>query len=197
MEKSIDLTVQLAPEHRPGLLLTYPVITSSGTFGYGTEYSQLFDIQKLGAIVCKGTTLDPREGNPQPRLAETPSGILNAIGFQNIGVKALIREKAPIWAKWRVPVIVNIDGDTVDEYAQLAGELDGVAGISGIEVNISCPNLQHGGIEFGTDPKSAAAVITALKTATTLTLWFKLTPNTSDISRITVVIMMYDYLSQA
>ena len=188
MEKSIDLTVQLAPEHRPGLLLANPVITSSGTFGYGTEYSQLFDIQKLGAIVCKGTTLDPREGNPQPRLAETPSGILNAIGFQNIGVKALIREKAPIWVKWRVPVIVNIDGDTADEYAQLAGELDGVAGISGLEVNISCPNLQHGGIEFGTDPKSAAEVTAAVKSATSLPVWVKLTPNTSDIARIAVAV---------
>jgi len=181
MEPSIDLSVQLAPKHKPGLLLANPVITSSGTFGYGMEYSQLFDIQKLGAIVCKGTTLHPKEGNSQPRIAETSSGIVNSIGFQNIGVKALIKEKAPIWAKWRVPVIVNIDGDTVDEYAQLAGELDGVPGISGIEVNVSCPNLEHGGIAFGTDPTSAAAVTAAVRSATSLPVLVKLTAMTSDI----------------
>ena len=127
----LDLSVQLAPKHKSGLLLPNPVMTASGTFGYGMEYSHVFDIQKLGAIVCKGTTLDPREGNPQPRLFETASGLLNSIGLQNIGVKALIREKTPTWASWQVPVIVNIAGDTVDDYAQLAGKLDGVAGISG------------------------------------------------------------------
>jgi len=111
----LDLSVQLAPKHRSGLLLANPVMTASGTFGYGTEYSQVFDIQKLGAIVCKGTTLEPREGNPQPRLFETASGIINSIGLQNIGVKTLIKEKAPIWAGWQVPVIVNIAGDTVDD----------------------------------------------------------------------------------
>jgi dihydroorotate dehydrogenase (NAD+) catalytic subunit len=109
-------------------------MTASGTFGYGTEHSHLVDIQKLGAIVCKGTTLEPREGNPQPRITETACGVLNAIGLQNIGVSALIREKAPVWAGWRVPVIVNIAGDTVDDYAQLARRLDGVAGISALEV---------------------------------------------------------------
>ena len=130
----MNLSVQLAPKNKQGLLLANPVMTASGTFGYGTEYSHMFDIQRLGAIVCKGTTLEPREGNPQPRLAETPSGLLNSIGLQNIGVKAVIKEKAPIWASWRVPVIVNIVGETIDDYAQLAGELEGVAGISGIEI---------------------------------------------------------------
>jgi len=101
----MNLSIQLAPKHKPGLLLANPVMTSSGTFGYGTEYEHLFDIQKLGAIVCKGTTLEPREGNPQPRIAETASGLVNAIGLQNIGVKALIQEKALIWASWRVPVL--------------------------------------------------------------------------------------------
>jgi len=163
-------------------------MTASGTFGYGTEYSHLFDIQKLGAIVCKGTTLNPREGNPQPRLAETPSGLLNSIGLQNIGVKALIKEKAPIWAKWRVPVIVNISGDTIDDYAQLANELDGVAGISAIEVNISCPNVKCGGLEFGTDPESAAAVTAAVKSATSLPILVKLTPNTSDIAKVAMAV---------
>jgi dihydroorotate dehydrogenase (NAD+) catalytic subunit len=176
-----NLSVQLAPKHKPGLLLANPVMTAAGTFGYGTEYSHLFDIQKLGAIVCKGTTLEPRDGNPQPRLVETASGLLNSIGLQNIGVKALIKEKAPIWANWRVPVMVNIAGETVDDYAQLAKELDGVAGISGIEVNISCPNVKAGGAEFGVSPESAARVTAAVKSAASLPILVKLTPNTGDI----------------
>ncbi len=163
-------------------------MTASGTFGYGTEYSHLFDIQKLGAIVCKGTTLKPREGNPQPRLAETACGLLNSIGLQNIGVKALIKEKAPLWARWHVPVIVNVAGETIDDYAQLAGELDGVAGISAIEINISCPNIKAGVAEFGANPKSAAEVTTAVKAATSLPVLVKLTPNTSDIAKIATAV---------
>jgi len=170
------------------LLLANPVMTAAGTFGYGTEYSHLFDIQKLGAIVCKGTTLEPRDGNPQPRLAETASGLLNSIGLQNIGVKTLIKEKAPIWASWRVPVIVNIAGETVDDYTRLAHELDGVAGISGIEVNVSCPNIKAGGAEFGASPESAAKVTAAVKSATSLPVLVKLTPNTGDIVRIAVAV---------
>jgi len=180
----MNLSVQLAPKNKKGLLLANPVMTASGTFGYGTEYEHLFDIQKLGAIVSKGTTLKPREGNPQPRLAETPSGLLNSIGLQNIGVKAVIKEKAPTWTGWRVPVIVNIVGETVDEYAQLAGEVEGVAGISGVEVNIGCPNIKAGGAEFGAEPKSAAAVTAAVKAATSLPLLVKLTPNTADIAGV-------------
>ncbi|MBA7694614.1 Dihydroorotate dehydrogenase B (NAD(+)), catalytic subunit [subsurface metagenome] len=188
MELFLDLSVQLAPKHKQGLLLANPVMTSSGTFGYGTEYSHLFDIQKLGAIVCKGTTLNPKDGNSQPRIAETPCGMLNSVGFQNIGVKTLVKEKAPIWAKWRVPVVVNINGDTIDEYAQLTGELDGIAGISALEVNISCPNVEHGGIAFGTDPKQAAGVTAAVKSATSLPVLVKLTPNTGDIASIAVAV---------
>jgi len=169
-------------------MLANPVMTASGTFGYGTEYSHIFDIQKLGAIVCKGTTLEPREGNPQPRLAETASGLINSIGLQNIGVKALIREKTPIWAGWQVPVIVNIAGEAVDDYSQLAKELDGVAGISGIEVNISCPNIKAGGAEFGANPESAARVTAAVKSATSLPVLVKLTPNTSDISKVAIAV---------
>jgi len=180
----MNLSVQLAPRNKHGLLLANPVMTASGTFGYGTEYSHLFDIQKLGAIVCKGTTLQPREGNPQPRLAETPCGLLNSIGLQNIGVKALIKEKAPIWAGWRVPVIVNIVGETIDDYAQLAEKLDGVAGISGIEVNIGCPNIKAGGAEFGARAESAAEVTAAVKAATSLPVVVKLSPNTSDIAEV-------------
>ncbi|MFQ6122365.1 MAG: dihydroorotate dehydrogenase [Dehalococcoidales bacterium] len=184
----MNLSVQLAPKHKKGLILSNPVMTAAGTFGYGTEYSHLFDIQKLGAVVCKGTTLEPRDGNPQPRLAETASGLLNSIGLQNIGVKALIKEKAPLWASWRVPVIVNIAAETVDDYAQLANELDGVAGISGIEINISCPNIKAGGAEFGANPESAARVTTAVKSATSLPILVKLPPNTGDIAKIAVAV---------
>lgn len=178
---AINLKVQLAPKNKRGLLLSNPVMTASGTFGYGMEYEHLFDIQKLGAIVCKGTTLEPREGNPQPRIVETASGMLNSIGWQNIGVEALIREKAPVWAKWRVPVIVNVAGKTITEYGQLAARLDGVPGISGIEVNISCPNVKAGGMEFGADTKSAAKVTTVVRKATSLPVIIKLTPTTNDI----------------
>jgi dihydroorotate dehydrogenase (NAD+) catalytic subunit len=181
---SPDLSIQLAPRHKRGFILANPVMTASGTFGYGTEYSQLFDIQKLGAIICKGTTLEPREGNPQPRLFETASGMLNSIGWQNIGVKALIREKAPVWAGWKVPVIVNIAGDTVDDYARVAAKLDGVRGVSGIEVNISCPNVKRGGAAFGAEPDAAAGVTAAVRAVTSLPVIVKLTPNTSDIARV-------------
>jgi dihydroorotate dehydrogenase (NAD+) catalytic subunit len=163
-------------------------MTASGTFGYGTEYSELFDIQRLGAVICKGTTLQARDGNPQPRLFETASGLLNSIGLQNIGVKALIKEKAPIWARWRVPVIVNIAGEKVGDYVRLAKELDGVPGVSGLEVNISCPNVKAGGVEFGTRPESAAEVTAAVRKATSLPLLVKLTPNTSDIVKVAVAV---------
>ena len=184
----MNLSVQLAPKNKQGLSLANPVMTASGTFGYGTEYNHMFDIQKLGAIVCKGTSLKPREGNPQPRLAETACGVLNSIGLQNIGIKAVIKEKAPLWASWRVPVIVNIVGETIDEYAQLAGELDGIAGIGGIEVNISCPNIEAGGAEFGAKPNSAAEVTAAVKAATSLPVLVKLTPNTSDIAEVAMAV---------
>jgi dihydroorotate dehydrogenase (NAD+) catalytic subunit len=177
----LKLSVALAPQNKKGLNLANPVMTASGTFGWGTEYEHLFYIQRLGAIVSKGTTLKLREGNPQPRLAETPCGVLNAIGMQNIGVEAVIKEKAPIWASWRVPVIVNILGETVGEYAALAARLEGVAGIAALEVNIGCPNVEAGGAEFGADPTPAARVTAAVKAATSLPVVVKLTPNTGDI----------------
>ncbi|MFC1903112.1 dihydroorotate dehydrogenase [Chloroflexota bacterium] len=184
----MNLSVQLAPKNKHGLLLANPVMTASGTFGYGIEYCHIIDIQKLGAIVSKGTTLDPREGNPYPRIAETACGMLNSIGLQNIGVEAVITEKAPIWASWQVPVIVNIAGETIEEYAQLADKLEGVAGISSIEVNISCPNIKAGCVEFGANPDAAAAVTAAVKEATSLPVLVKLTPNTSDIVRTAVAV---------
>ncbi len=173
--------MQLAPRNGRGLLLANPVMTASGTFGYGEEMSRLCDIQRLGAIICKGTTLAPREGNKQPRIAETPDGMLNAIGLQNMGVDALIRDKAPLWAKWKVPVVVNIAGENLEEYAELARRLDSVPGVSGIEVNISCPNVAAGCMEFGSNPASAASVTKAVRQATSLPVIVKLTPNAADI----------------
>ncbi len=182
------LSVQLAPRHHRGLILSNPVMIAAGIAGYGTEFDEIHDIQKLGAAVCKGTTLAPREGNAQPRLVETASGLLNSVGLENIGVDALIREKAPVWAGWRVPVIVNIAGETTDEYAAVAGKLEGVPGISGIEVNISCPNVSAGGMEFGVAPKLAAAVTSAVKSATSLPVIVKLSPNVTDIKEIAVAV---------
>jgi dihydroorotate dehydrogenase (NAD+) catalytic subunit len=184
----LNLSVELAPGNKKGLRLANPVMTASGTFGWGTDYAHLFDIQRLGAIVSKGTTLQPREGNPQPRLAETPCGVLNSIGLQNIGVEAVIKEKAPTWANWRVPVIVNIVGETVEEYATLAKRLEGVAGVAGIEVNIGCPNVEAGGAEFGADPQSAAKVTAAVRAAATLPVMVKLTPNTGDIAAVAMAV---------
>jgi len=184
----VDLSVQLAPNHPKGLLLANPVMTASGTFGYGIEYSELIDIQRLGAIVCKGTTLKPREGNPQPRLVETASGVLNSVGLENIGVEAVIKEKAPVWAKWQVPVIVNIAGETIDEYKEVASRLEGIAGIGAIEVNISCPNLSSGGIEFCTNVMSAAEVTEKVKSVSSLPVIVKLSPNVTDIGEIALAV---------
>jgi len=180
----LNLSVQLAPRNKRGLLLSNPVMAASGTFGYGTEYAEIIDIQRLGAIISKGITLRPRQGNSQPRLVETAAGLLNSIGLENIGVEALIREKAPLWAEWQVPVIVNIAGESIEEYAELAGMLEGVEGISGIEVNISCPNVAAGGMEFGVNPKMALAVTSAVRRRTSMPTIVKLTPNVTDIVEI-------------
>jgi dihydroorotate dehydrogenase (NAD+) catalytic subunit len=182
----LNLSVQIAPKHPKGLNLANPVMTASGTFGYGVEEDNLLDIQRLGAIVCKGTTLRPREGNLQPRLAEMPSGLLNSIGLQNIGVEALIKEKAPVWAGWQVPVIVNIAGESIGDYGELASRLDNVPGVSGLEVNISCPNVAAGGAEFGANPDTAAEVTAMVRKATSLPVLVKLTPNTGDIVKVAV-----------
>lgn len=179
----MNLAVELAPRNRRRLLLKNPVMVASGTFGYGTELAEAVDLSRLGAIVCKGTTRYPRTGNPKPRLAETPAGLLNSIGLQNIGVWGVIKEKAPIWATWDVPVIVNVAGETVEEFAEIAGLLDDVAGVAGLELNISCPNVSRG-LDFGIDPELAAAVTTAVKKATSLPVIVKLTPNVADIAAI-------------
>ena len=184
----MDLSIQLAPRHPKGLVLANPVMTASGTFGYGTEYSELIDIQRLGAVVCKGTTLLPREGNPQPRLVETSHGLLNSVGLENIGVDAVVKDKAPIWASWRVPVIVNIIGESISEYVEVATRLEGVAGVSGVELNISCPNVAFGGLEYGANPRLAAEVTAAVKAVTSLPLIVKLSPNVTDVVEIALVV---------
>jgi dihydroorotate dehydrogenase (NAD+) catalytic subunit len=180
------MNVTLGP--RTGLHLNSPVIAASGTFGYGTEYASTGSFSGLGAIVCKGTTRQPRTGNEPLRLTETAAGMLNAIGLQNIGIEALIREKAPIWATWDVPVLVNVSGNSINECAEMAAMLDGVAGIAGIELNISCPNVKEGGVAFGTDPPMAASVTAAVRRETSLPLMVKLSPNVTDIRPIALAV---------
>jgi len=188
MRKSPKLGVQLAPRHTKGLALSGPVMIASGIAGYGEEYAEIVDIQQLGAIVCKGTTLMPRRGNAQPRLVETTGGVLNSVGLENIGIDALIREKAPVWAGWQVPVIVNVAGETIDEYVAVSRKLEGVPGVSGIELNISCPNISAGGMEFGVDPKLAAEVTSAVKAVSSLPIIVKLSPNVTDIKKIALAV---------
>jgi dihydroorotate dehydrogenase (NAD+) catalytic subunit len=175
-----DLSVDLIPGGKRSLALRNPVMTASGTFGNGLEYARIFDIQQLGAIVSKAITRKPRKGNVQPRIAETAAGMINSIGLQNIGIEAILKDVAPIWATWEVPVIANIAGETVNDYAELAARLDGVAGVSGLEMNISCPNVESG-MEFGVDPRAAAEVTAAVRRQSGLPLIVKLTPNVNDI----------------
>jgi dihydroorotate dehydrogenase (NAD+) catalytic subunit len=137
-----NLAVDLITTGKRPLSLANPVMTASGTFSNGVEYEKVFDIQRLGAIVSKAITRKPRRGNVQPRIAETPAGMINSIGLQNIGIAAILRDVAPVWATWQVPVIANIAGESVGDYAELAARLDGVPGVSGIEMNISCPNVE-------------------------------------------------------
>jgi dihydroorotate dehydrogenase (NAD+) catalytic subunit len=174
--KEINLSVDIA-----GLKLKNPVMTASGTFGYGEEYSEFLDLNRLGAIVVKGLSITPRQGNPTPRIVETPAGMLNAIGLQNIGVKAFIKEKLPFLKQFNIPIIANFFGDSIDEYIQAAEELSNAEGVHALEMNISCPNKQAGWIVFGTDPKTMEQVVTAVRKSTKLPLIVKLSPNVTDI----------------
>ncbi|TSA54029.1 MAG: dihydroorotate dehydrogenase, partial [Planctomycetaceae bacterium] len=166
------------------LVLKNPVMTASGTFGYGEEYANLIDLNRLGALIVKGISLKPRVGNSPHRIMETPCGMLNAIGLENVGVRSFIDEKLPFLRNFDVPVIVNIFGETVEEYRKLAQELSGVRGIAGLEINISCPNVLKGGVEFGTDPDMANKVTRAVKGVTDLPVMVKLTPNVTNIAEI-------------
>lgn len=174
------LAVELAPGHKRGLLLRNPVMPASGTFSWGLEFARQFDVNRLGAVVSKGVTMEPRAGNRQPRVAETPAGMLNSIGLQNIGLDDCITRMAPQWARWDVPVIVNIAGDTVDEFGVMARRLDGVPGIAAIELNISCPNVDTGGMEIGQSVEASARATRAAVRNTDLPVIVKLTPNVTD-----------------
>ncbi len=166
-----------------GLTLPNPVGVASGTFGYGFDLGALCPVDRLGAIFTKGTTLHPRPGNDPPRVAETPAGMLNAIGLQNPGVEVVRRDYAPRWRDWAVPVLVNVAGGDIAEYVAVARRLDGVAGVSGLELNISCPNVA-GGLDFGIDPRPAARCVAAVRAATGLPLVVKLSPNAADVAEV-------------
>ncbi|MEJ5366463.1 MAG: dihydroorotate dehydrogenase [Desulfosoma sp.] len=174
-----DLRVTLGP-----LQLANPVLTASGTFGYGLEFADFVDLSRLGGVVVKGISLKPRPGNPPPRLAETPSGMLNAIGLENVGVEKFLTDKLPPLLKRGAVVIVNILGNTVEDYAELARILSGASGIAALEINISCPNVKEGGMAFGTDGRMAARVVAAVRANTSLPLITKLSPNVTSIADI-------------
>lgn len=173
---TVDLSVDLG-----GIRMANPVTVASGTFGYGKEYADLVDVSKLGAITVKGIRLQPWNGNALPRHVEVPGGMINAIGLQGPGVEGFIRDYMPFLQKVGVPVIVNIWGTSTEEYAEVARHLSDVPGVSGLELNISCPNVKEGGHAFGTDPKTVANLITTVRTATSLPLLPKLAPNVPDI----------------
>ncbi len=170
--------------HIGGIALRNPVMTASGTFGYGREYSLLVDLNRLGGIIVKGLSLSPAKGNPPPRIAETPCGMLNAIGLENVGFDTFVEKKLPFLKTLATPTWVNIYGKTVEEYAALAERIESVEGIAGIELNISCPNVKTGGIAFGVDERMAREVVRAVRVKTTRPLMVKLSPNVTDITRI-------------
>lgn len=166
------------------LQLSNPVLTASGTFGYGEEFADFIDLNKLGGFIVKGTTLEPRQGNDYPRMVETPSGMLNAVGLQNKGVDYFIENIYPRLTKYSSEIIVNISGSSVDDYAKVAEKLNALPRINAIEVNISCPNVKTGGMAFGTTTSGAAAVTKAVRNAFYKTLIVKLSPNVTDITEI-------------
>jgi dihydroorotate dehydrogenase (NAD+) catalytic subunit len=176
----VDLSVDLGR----GLVLPNPILVASGTFGYGIEYGDVVDVDRLGAICCKGTTLRPRIGNITPRVTETPGGMLNSIGLQNPGVDAVIEKYAQTWVGWQTPVIVNVAGESVADYVEVVRRLDGVPGVAGIELNISCPNVGRGGLQFAIDAGAAGEVTAAVRRATDLPLLVKLSPNVADVRPI-------------
>jgi dihydroorotate dehydrogenase (NAD+) catalytic subunit len=173
----LNLAVELA-----SIRLKNPLIAASGTFGYGVEYEGLLDLATLGGIVSKGLYLEPRDGAPPPRIVETPSGLLNAIGLQGVGIHAFVRDVLPRLRKHDTALFVNVCGDSVEEYAEVARVCDAAPGIAGLEVNISCPNVKQGGMAFGGDPRMTHAVVAAVRAATRLPVIPKLSPNVADIT---------------
>lgn len=170
-----------------GINFNNPVTVASGTFGWGEEYQDFVDVSKLGAIIVKGITLHPKKGNYGVRICETPAGLLNAIGLENPGVHAFKREILPRISNFGPPIIVNIAGDTIDEYAEVAWELSQARGVAGLEVNVSCPNVKKGGMAFGTDPKVLQEVVSAVRNHTHLPVIVKLSPNVTDIAQMAKV----------
>lgn len=177
--KRPNLAVNIA-----GIRLRNPVMPASGTFGYGEEFSPYLDLRRLGAIVTKGLSLNPKAGNPMPRIAETTSGMLNAIGLQNVGIDAFVNLKVPYYRDLDTPVIANFFGNTLEEYGEVARRLADVPEVNAVELNISCPNVKQGGIVFGTDPKAASEVVTLVRRQLAKPLIVKLSPNVTDITVI-------------
>lgn len=171
-----DMSVEIA-----GIKMRNPVMTASGTFGYGEEFSEYMDLESIGAMITKGLSLKPKAGNNTPRIVETPGGMLNAIGLQNVGIEAFIAKKLPFLRGVNTPVIVNLYGNSLEEYGELADRIDGIDEVAGVEVNISCPNVKQGGIVFGTDPAAAAQVVELVRKSTSKPLIVKLSPNVTDI----------------
>lgn len=176
---AVDLSVNVG-----ALRLSNPILAASGTFGYGSEFAHLVDLNRLGGFVVKGLSLEPIAGAPAPRLCETPSGMLNAVGLQNVGVRAFVSEKLPALRQYRTAVIANIFGCSIEEYAAVIRILEGEEGLAAYELNISCPNTAHGGIQFGSDPRMVSEVVSAARQAARRPLWVKLSPNVTDISVI-------------
>jgi dihydroorotate dehydrogenase (NAD+) catalytic subunit len=174
-----DLSVEVGDVH-----LANPVIAASGTFGYGIEFADLTDLSRLGAIVVKGLSLEPMEGAPSPRLAPATDGMINAVGLQNVGVQRFISEKLPALRSYRTPVVANVFGRTLEEYAEVVRQLEDAEGLAAYELNISCPNVACGGIQFGSNPQMAAQVVAAARKVGRRPLWVKLSPNVADIGAI-------------
>jgi dihydroorotate dehydrogenase (NAD+) catalytic subunit len=167
-----------------GVVLKNPVMTASGTFGYAREFERMLDLNRLGAIIVKGLSLEPSPGNQPPRIAETACGMLNAIGLENVGIQAFVTDKLPFLESLTPPVFINIYGKSIPEYAELAGRINDLEGIAGVEVNISCPNVKAGGLAFGVDPVATASVVQAVRDRTSKLVIAKLSPNVTDITEI-------------
>jgi dihydroorotate dehydrogenase (NAD+) catalytic subunit len=176
---AVDLSVNVG-----ALRLSNPILAASGTFGYGAEFAHLLDLNRLGGFVVKGLSLEPMAGAPAPRLCETPSGMLNAVGLQNVGVRSFVAEKLPLLRPFKSAVIANVFGCSIDEYVGVIRILEAAEGLAGYELNISCPNTAHGGIQFGSDPRMVAEVVSAARQASSRPLWVKLSPNVTDIGVI-------------
>ncbi len=179
MPGAVDLSVNVG-----ALRLSNPILAASGTFGYGVEFAHLLDLNQLGGIVVKGLSLEPMAGAPAPRLCETPSGMLNAVGLQNIGVRAFVAEKLPALRQYRTAIVANVFGYSLDEYVGVIRILEEAEGLAAYELNISCPNTAHGGIQFGSDPQMVSEVVSAARKAARRPLWIKLSPNVTDIAAI-------------